>query len=62
MPYIFGVSFDNRLLSFFTKDKFNMSVLSNCCKMIMNSVLDNNHLERDDYVLSKVKQLKQEEF
>lgn len=39
-----------------------MSVLSDCCKTITSSVLDNNHLERDDYILSKVEQLKQEEF
>jgi len=35
-----------------------MSVLSDCSKMIISSVLDNNHLERDDYILSKVEQLK----
>ena len=39
-----------------------MSVLFDCSKMIMSSVLNNNHLERDDYILSKVEQLKQEEF
>ena len=39
-----------------------MSVLSDCSKMIMSSVLNNNHLERDDYILSKVEQRKQEEF
>ena len=64
MPDIFGVSFDNTILSFFTKDKFNTTVwlFSDWSKMIMSSVLDNNHLERDDYILSKVEQLKQEEF
>ena len=32
MPDIFGVSFDKRILSFFTKDKFNMTVLSDCSR------------------------------
>ena len=39
-----------------------MTVLSDCSKMIMSSVLDNNHLERNDCILSKVEQLKQEEL
>ena len=39
-----------------------MSVLTDCSKMIMSSVLANNHLEWDDYILSKVEQLKPEKF